>query len=89
MAVLDLIRKGRLKASTFDVKNSPISQFFIENLGYQQVLDHYDGVQGFISGDITSLEFLGLLPLDTLLLLIEGLKKMAPIRRELLNKLAS
>ena len=57
-AVLDLLEKGRLKSSSYDLKNSPLATFFAKSMGFDEIRYQRARAKEFFTDKISAEDFI-------------------------------
>ncbi len=83
--VLTLLEKGRLKDSSYDLKNSPLSTFMVKSMGFDKIRELTAQAKVFFKGELKASDFLALFPADVLQIVIEKLLELFEARKTALK----
>lgn len=83
--VLTLLEKGRIKDSSYDLKNSPLSTFMVKSMGFDQIRELTLQAKAFFKGELKASDFLALFPSDVLQIVIEKLLELFEARKTALR----
>ena len=84
LEVLHLLQVGRIKSSTYDIKNSPLATFTAKSIGFDGIRQMMDIVQEFFQGNVSSEDFLSRCNPNVTETVIEGILQLLDTRKALL-----
>ena len=83
--VLELLSKGRIRESTYDIKNSPTTTFIIKSIGFNSVRNLLKPAKDFFAGTISSEEFLSECDARVVETIISGVLQLFESRKAALS----
>jgi len=83
--VLELLSKGRSQESSYDLKNSPLSTFIIQSVGFKEIQHLLKRAKEFFQGAIDAEEFLADCKPDVISAITEGVSQLFDNRKAALR----
>lgn len=85
--VLDLLEKGRIKSSTYDVKNSPTATYIVKSIGFEAARELLAHAKEFFKGNLLAEEYLAFCDPQVIYTIVQGVMQVLEHRKIAMGKI--